>query len=336
MTISPVGISLEAIGSLAGGYSGGYSDTLDAIDRWADWAAAAGELRTHSALADVLQRMATAFAHFRLVGNCVDVPTEPNDPPPPAYRCLRNQGYITWRNNVNPGEAHTPFAPHTALVLRNPTYIRELQLHLQYAGNSSLFAGRPGQDAHWVSELINALPLAEHLDALLALPPSTTRLPLEPGTGDFGWADNVGRSVVARYGEDVIFATLQWRHDTNHTTPFAPSVGLPVTANGVCRVELVERNQTRMRLANAGCFPESGGPLTTVHSLFFGPWLVGMNSNLYSGLPFRIPTACVGRSGVELVSGKTIPSLPAVWPLAANQTVVVRLTGEVAGAVAQL
>ena len=149
-------------------------------------------------------------------------------------------------------------------MLKDPTYIRELQLYLAYAGNSTLF-DEPSSGPHWVSELQNSVPFAEAFDALAALPPTAARLPHEAGAPDFAWADNVGRSVVAKRGDERLFVTMQWRHDTaSHTTPFAPTQGKPVSTNGVCRVQLT--SATVDRLATVKCAADAGGELTTVHT----------------------------------------------------------------------
>ena len=50
--------SWQAIGSLAGGYSGGYSDILGDVDTWAQWALQAGDMQIYAAVCDVLRRCA--------------------------------------------------------------------------------------------------------------------------------------------------------------------------------------------------------------------------------------------------------------------------------------
>lgn len=324
VTISPAGISLEAIGSLAGGYSAAYSDILGDLDVWAAWAAGSGENRTYAALTAVLARMAPAFSHFRLLDNCVEPAAAGGNPGVVPYRCLKNTAYITWRNNLNPATKRTPIAPHTALVLGDPTYRREIQLFLALAGNISLF-DEPSSGPHWVSELLESVPLAESFDALVALPDSTARLPQEAGHPDFAWADNVGRSVAARVGDERLFLTMQWRHDTTHGgSGFAPLAGKPVTTNGICRVELT--TPTIDRLATVACGQSAGGSLTALHTLAFGPWLVAMNSDLYESRVWTVPAGYVGSRGTELVAGDTVDRLPATWTLAPNQTAVVYIT----------
>lgn len=160
--ISPAGISLEWGGSLDGGYSAGYSDILGAVDTWADWASNSGEQQTYAALKGVLERMAPAFANFRLPSNCHDkVSAGAVGAFPSPYRCLKNTAFITWRNNVNPGEKRTPIAPHTALVLKEPTYQREIELYFQYAGHVTLF-DEPSGGPHWSSELMQVSSQAIH------------------------------------------------------------------------------------------------------------------------------------------------------------------------------
>jgi hypothetical protein len=177
-------------------------------------------------------------------------------------------------------------------------------------------------------------------------------LPHEEEHADFGWADNVGRSVVAKYtspadkrrkrqgaageedpdaestggevglGSERLFATLQWRHDTPLV---APPQGKLVTANGICRVHLTEQSQKVDRLATVACLPAAGGSLTGLHVLVYGRWLVAMNSDLYKPVTWTLPQGYIGKSGRELIEGKDVPSLPANWTLSANQTAVVRV-----------
>lgn len=103
---------------------------------------------------------------------------------------------------MNRGYQNTPIAPFTALVLGNEVYRRELELFFQFAGDINVFLNSPDgiADAHWVDELIHdGISLAENLKELLALPPSAQSLPNEDTAPDYAWADNVGRSVTAKY-----------------------------------------------------------------------------------------------------------------------------------------
>ena len=87
---------------------------------------------------------------------------------------------------------------------------------------------------------------------------------------------------------------MQWRHDNVHGEKFPPSEGKPVTANGICRVQVT--NGTVDRLATVGCSSEMGDPLTALHVLRFGHWLVAMNSNLYLAEQWAVPASYVGRT----------------------------------------
>ena len=314
--ISPAGISLEWGGSLSGGYSAGYSDILGDLDTWAAWAQAAGENRTYEALKDVLLRMAPAFANFRLPATCHDQISSTGKVTA-AYRCLKNTAFITYRNNLNPAEKRTPIAPHTALVLKDPVYTREIQLYLQWAGTVSLF-DEPTSGPHWSSELMESVPFAESFDALMAMPASNAKLPHEEGHPDFAWADNVGRSVVARKGEERLFVTMQWRHDDakGHKWTTHPVV----TANGICRVQLT--NATVDRLATVGCSAVEGQPLASLHVLTFGHWLVAMNSDLYNPNAWAVPKGYVGKTAREMLMGTDVVELPRTYSLAPNQTMV--------------
>ena len=172
---------------------------------------------------------------------------------------------------------------------------------------------------------MESVPFAESFDALMALPPSSAKLPQEDGAPDFAWADNVGRSVVARKGEERLFATLQWRHDTSHSTQFAPLLGKPVTTNGICRVQLT--TPAVDRLATVACNATAGQPLTVVHTMAFGRWLVAMNSDLYSARPWAAPAGYVGARAAEMVAGAAAAPIAASYRLKANQTLVFYVSG---------
>jgi len=304
VTISPAGISLEAIGSMSGGYSSGYSDILGKLDDWAVWALEWNRTATYAALVEVLDRMATSFAFYRFLDNC----QKEGDASGGPFRCLRNDGFTTWRNNANPGPPLFQTAPHVALVLKNQIYIRELQLYMQN------FAGAVGQ-------FYNAMPTRQiavlsQLAALQAMPPTVTRLPHEDEHPPFAWADNVGRSVVAKACGSRIFVAFQWRHDTPWPDSL-PEKGL--TPNGICRVHLLEDNGKVERLATVSCPSTS---LLGVQSLGFGRFAIGMNSNLYLPQRWAVPKEYVGTNATDLVSGQHHVSVMSSLLLLPNQSIV--------------
>ena len=162
----------------------------------------------------------------------------------------------------------------------------------------------------------------------LALPPSQARLPQEDSAPDFAFADNVGRSVAAKAGGSRFFATMQWRHNTPLNQGGDPAEVASITTNGVCRVHLTEANGTVDRLATVACEPAAGLPTAAffgVHSLAFGRFAVGMNSDLYGSQTWRVPPAVVGMAGSDLRGGQRYSALPATVELAANQTAIIFL-----------
>ena len=335
VTLSPEGISLEAIGSLAGGYTAGYSEILGALDEWAVWSssAAMNDRLTYQALVPLLNKNADNMAKFKIEADCSPVPSKAT-PLPSPHRCVRSVSFISWRNNLNPGIGRLKYiqAPHTALRLNNSLYRRQFELFVEYSGDLCMFEVCPFSNrSQFVYPLLGLLPAMDHLHELLALPPSSAKLPHEQGAPDFAWGDPVGRSVVAKRGQEHLFMTMAWRHDTNPgnvTIPYDPDPsymhGDPITANGVCRLEL--SSPTVSRQGSVACLPKAGmHPLTTIHSVSFGPWLIAMNCDLYRGHEWTVPSDYVGKSGKEMVSpgGREIPTLPSAMSLAANQTVVI-------------
>lgn len=65
VTTSPTGISMEALGSYAGGYSQGYGDAMGGIDEFARWALQAGQHATYALIASMLRPMTESFGQFR-------------------------------------------------------------------------------------------------------------------------------------------------------------------------------------------------------------------------------------------------------------------------------
>ena len=134
----------------------------------------------------------------------------------------------------------------------------------------------------------------------------------------------MGRSVAAKFGEERFFATLQWRHDTLHGKTFPPLEGKPVSANGICRVHVQEANQTVDRLATVSCLPGAGRSPTGVHSLRFGDWLVGINSDLYNAHFWAVPTDVEGRTARDVANKRDVV-LKSTWMLEPNATVVMHI-----------
>ena len=171
--------------------------------------------------------------------------------------------------------------------------------------------------------LRGSISFAEGLDSLKDLPVSSAKLPFETSTAS-AWADPMARAVVAHAGDQVLTAVLQYRHDTpaNGGKPWKPGAVATLKPNNICRVELNERGGAVDRLASVAC-GQRGEGLQGIQSLAFGDFAIGMNSNLYHSGVWRVPKGFIGRSGVELISGKHMAALPATLKLPPNVTAVV-------------
>ena len=67
---------------------------MGGVDEFARWALESEQHKTYAQIASLLQPMLESFAQFRRMQNCADEAG--------SYRCLRNEGFVTWRNNVRP------------------------------------------------------------------------------------------------------------------------------------------------------------------------------------------------------------------------------------------
>eukprot|EP01047_Picozoa_sp_COSAG01_P046337 COSAG01_NODE_4342_length_5118_cov_2.630205_1_plen_1459_part_00 len=328
VTISPKGLSMEAGASMRGGYTPGYSDVLSALDDWAAWSQSS-EPEVYAAIVGVIHKMVAAFANYRVLDDCSRIVAGGGHNMTSStqiYRCLRNEGWIGWRWNTQPRGPSTPFAPHTAIVLREPLYQREVQLWLAQAGTSLGFSFASSLRlcaVDFVGSLQTAIRLADSVRALRALPKSDAWLPQEESHPDFAFSDNVARSIVAKVDGTHFFANLQWRHDFN---------GKRALPNGVCRVHMTENNGSIDRLATVACSPlpvdevaDSASVMTSsVHSLHYGPFAVGMNCDMYHERNWSIPPLVVGHRGcVDVSTGKVLlDALPSTMSMVPNETKV--------------
>ena len=69
-------------------------DAMGGVDEFARWALQAQQHKTYALISSMLKPMIDSFAQFRKLENCVDEAG--------PFLCLRNEGFTTWRNNVNP------------------------------------------------------------------------------------------------------------------------------------------------------------------------------------------------------------------------------------------
>lgn len=304
-------------------------DAMGGVDEFARWALQAQQNKTYAVISSMLKPMIDSFAQFRKLENCVDDAG--------SFPCLRNEGFTTWRNNVNPAGPREifsdgRFALHAATVLQIPSYVRELQLALSMAGGPNQYfncmdptisAERRGEcGAHFVDMLRGSISFAEGLAAVHQLSPSMSRLPFESSSAS-AWADPMARAVVARAGGQTLYAVLQYRHDTpaNGGLPFQQGAVATLRPNNICRVELNEQGGAVDRLASVSC-GQLGEGLMGIQSLGFGKFAIGMNSNLYRSGEWKVPEQYAGKKAVELITGKTVFPIPKTWQLQANMTAV--------------
>jgi hypothetical protein len=311
--LSESGISMEPNTNVNGGYSAGYGD-----EEWA-----LGTLAMLTGDPQVLamaNKHVTNFAKFRYIDNTRS--ENFTSGVVSNSRTCRLETVITWRHNKNPGSISYgggDYDSYMAVHAKNPISIRLAQLKIEHG---SVFACRlvpdgvthpastthdPSDSPHWPEALAKASIELTTWRALVALPPTTARLPMELGT-DFVFADTQAAAVVVKHGTVVLRTSLQWRHgyDDLHLTRIPSNVKL----NNVARIHVTDLDLQNSvdRILNVAMQEQHGenaGWARLYCVADVGGFTIVMNLHS-SALMWQPPLQLVGRTMKELTSGKEL------------------------------
>jgi hypothetical protein len=314
--VSPAGISMELLGSYSGGYSAGYGEIWATVAEL--WVLARGDSPVTSLIEGRLSRVIGAFSHFRLR----DL----------GYGCLRSEATLSARKNSNTWRCEYSFqragAVPAAVALEDPNALRQAALYFEDRKWLDFGQQEFARDIGFLEGALDMLEYHTELEALIKSH-AAHRLPQEPAAPDFGWADSVAHIAVAKHKDEQLFAALQWRHDMELWQPGSMDLNfngafMAPKPNNIARVRLLQENQTTDRVLNVEI--DTQGGFHGVYALILGGWCVGMNANTSSAAVWRLPKSWVGRSVLELISGKTVTSLPAQWALGPGASAILRAT----------
>lgn len=314
---SPHGISMEPNGDLNGGFTAGYGD----VNLMVDWLA---DVTGDAQVEAQAKRIRAALSMFRSVDSCYDAVGGP-------YRCLRLESVVSSRHAVMPSRvSYGPGLATAALTRKDPLAIRLAQLRLAHGDAFSQELSLKAQQCspHFPDSLMAAVKWRDSFPALVALPATNVRLPLEPGQPDFAWADATAGMVVLQHtlpSEPLprrMFAAVQWRHGFKSTDPGARNVA-NVALNNATRVHFSTFGRERVATVAQQLLSNSSG-FRSINAFDFGGYAIGMNMMSAGGasLPFVLSPPFVGQRATDLISGRRFDEgLPEALQLAPQQAV---------------
>jgi hypothetical protein len=185
---------------------------------------------------------------------------------------------------------------------------------LYVADNRAYEVRTDPRSVHFPSQLAGLMRNLDHFAAVADLPASPYRLPMEPGEGDFAWADEAAGAVVVRRGCDRMYASLNWRHGFRGSTRSRENVKL----NGIARVHLTTPQADR--IANVAMQNPCG--FEALGLLRYGPYVVAMNASRAKAWP--LPADFEAVEGTDLVSRRPV-RLAAGTEIAPTTTMVLHV-----------
>ena len=122
-------------------------------------------------------------------------------------------------------------ARYAALELEVPAAVRLGKLLLGHNRTYEINMSRTG--AHYMTYIKDAISVIESIDRLAELPDTGYRLPMEPGSPNFAWADEEAGNVAIKNGDERLYMCLNWRH-----SPGNPRSPQNATVNNVARIHM--------------------------------------------------------------------------------------------------
>jgi len=131
-------------------------------------------------------------------------------------RAMRIETVVGWRDTHVPGDVtygeradREGSALFAAALLRDAGSVGAAQ---QMIADHQFFHGLEAQLKEGGVRLSRTLMhVPDEYAAIIAQPPSAQRLPLAPGQGDAVFSDEDDGVVVARHGDEILYASLYWR-----------------------------------------------------------------------------------------------------------------------------
>jgi hypothetical protein len=135
---------------------------------------------------------------------------------PQGFRAMVQETAVGWRDVHYPGDVTYTQRPswdgspvEAAAITLDPHLLGGVQ---QMIGDKQLFPTlAETMDEKGFRTTFSLLPVPDHLEAVLAQPPSPHRLPMSWDQPDFVFADEEDGVIAVKHGTEILYASLYWR-----------------------------------------------------------------------------------------------------------------------------
>ncbi len=219
--VSPKGLILENFGSIQGGYTGDYGiAALEEISQLAEFAEeyyGADSFRAEK-YTQLLDKAYDSADKFMFTANA----SAGGDP------TLYAEGVISSRNSYYPGTERYVLDSYAALSRKNKTALKTFETFFAHNKLETASGNYLPSNAHFEDNALSVLKLYLNFDEILSAMESENisdyqYLIEDIGVDEYAWADEMGRNVVIKNGEDKIYFALNWRNPLHSTTYYNTS-----------------------------------------------------------------------------------------------------------------
>lgn len=207
--VSPKGLILENFGSIQGGYSGDYGiEALEEMSQLVEFAEDYYGENSNKAgkYTDLIKKAYECSDKFMFTANASDE----------AEPTLYAEGIISNRNAYYPGTERYILDYYTALSKKNKTALKTFDYFFKHnkLENESEYSS---DNAHFEDNALSVLKLCLCFeDIVYAINEENINeyeyLMEDDSINEYAWADEMGRNVVIKNGEDKIYIALNWRN----------------------------------------------------------------------------------------------------------------------------
>lgn len=215
--VSPKGLILENFGSIQGGYSGDYGiaalEEMSQLVEFAEYYYGENSVQAKK-YTDLLGRAYDSADKFMFTANA-SVNGNPT---------LYSEGIISSRNSYYPGTERYVLDNYAAVSRGNKTALKTFEkffAHNNLEKNSGNYS--PRNNVHFEDNVLDIMKLYVNFDNIISMLDSENingynYLMENDSVDEYAWADEMGRNVVIKNGEDKIYLALNWRNPIHSTT----------------------------------------------------------------------------------------------------------------------
>ncbi len=206
--VSPKGLILENFGSIQGGYSGDYG--IMALEEMSQLAELAGQYLTAdkaAKYADIVKKAYEASDNFMFTANA-SIGGNPT---------LYSEGITSNRNAYYPGTERYVLDGYAALTLGDDTALKAFYNFLAHDKMTAEHTSYEPSNAHYEDNALSLIRLYLGFDDITDAFEGRSiadydYIMEDDAVDEYAWADEMGRNVVIKNGDDKIYLALNWRN----------------------------------------------------------------------------------------------------------------------------